>query len=146
MEKIIIKSLEEYIGYIHSMDKDYVLSRGQERDKSLLPSVLRVDDSNMRLYSKAKAKGFIEDFKNNSIVYIDSTIHSIQNDFEWIVYAQHFGVPTCLLDSTYSHLVSLMFAVENAFRIDLDEDENSVVWFLRVCESFSVNRDLKGLL
>lgn len=130
MEQIVIESLEEYISYIHCMNKDYVLSRGQECDKSLLPSVLRVDDSNMRLYSKAKAKGFIEDFKNNSVLYIENMIHSIQNDFEWIVYAQHFGVPTCLLDFTYSHLVSLMFAVENAYRADWDEEENSVVWFL----------------
>jgi hypothetical protein len=37
-----------------------------------------------------------------------------------------------------------MFAVENAFRIDLDEDENSVVWFLnpQKLNLASINRNV----
>lgn len=130
MEEIVIENLEEYIKYIHSISKDFVLSRGQELDKVLLPSVLRLDDSGMRLYSRAKSKMFIDDFKNNSLLYIDSNRINIENDYEWLVYAQHFGVPTCLLDFTYSHLISLMFAVENAFCYDASDENNSVVWFL----------------
>lgn len=41
MEEVIIENLEEYVRYIQCMDKDYALSRGQEYDKPLLPSVLR---------------------------------------------------------------------------------------------------------
>ena len=130
MEEIVIESLEGYVKYIHSISKDFILSRGQEHDKALLPSILRLDDSKMRLYSKAKSKLFIDDFKNNSLQYIDSNRINIKNDYEWLVYAQHFGVPTCLLDFTYSHMISLMFAVENAFRYDDTDDSNSVVWFL----------------
>jgi len=130
MEEIIIENLEKYIEYIHNISSEFVLSRGQEQDRALLPSVLRLDDSNMRLYSKAKAWVFIDDFKNNSLLYIDSNSINIKSDYEWLVYAQHFGVPTCLLDFTYSHLISLMFAVENAFQFDADDDKNSVVWFL----------------
>lgn len=130
MEQIIVENLGEYIECIHKIPSEFVLSRGQEQDRPLLPSVLRLDESNMRLYSKAKAKVFIDDFKNNSLLYLDSNSANMKNDYEWLVYAQHFGVPTCLLDFTYSHLISLMFAVENAFQFDEDDDKNSVVWLL----------------
>ena len=34
----VIKSLEEYVQYIQALSKEYLLSRGQEYDKPLLPS------------------------------------------------------------------------------------------------------------
>lgn len=50
--------------------------------------------------------------------------------YEWMVYAQHFGIPTQLLDFTYSHIISLMFAVEKGFDYEEDDTANAVVWFL----------------
>ena len=47
-----------------------------------------------------------------------------------MVYAQHFGIPTQLLDFTYSHIISLMFAVEKGFDYEEDDTANAVVWFL----------------
>ena len=35
-----------------------------------------------------------------------------------------------MLDFTYSHLVSLMFALEKAFDYDQDDEDNAVVWLL----------------
>lgn len=128
MEEIELTSLSEYIEFVEGISPKFSLSRGQEVDKDLLPSVLRKDKNGMALYSKADAKSFINDFKHNSTLYIDNSL--IKNDNELLVYAQHFGVPTCLLDFTYSHLISLMFAVENAFSYEEDDEEKSVVWFL----------------
>ena len=128
MDTIEIHSLSEYIDFVERISPQYSLSRGQEQDKDLLPSILRKDDNGMALYTKANSKSFIDDFKSNSTMYIDNTM--IKNQNELLVYAQHFGVPTCLLDFTYSHLISLMFAVENAFTYDADDEEKSVVWFL----------------
>lgn len=135
-----IHSLSEYIDFVEEISPQYSLSRGQEQDKDLLPSILRKDDNGMALYTKANSKSFIDDFKSNSTMYIDNTM--IKNQNEVLVYAQHFGVPTCLLDFTYSHLISLMFAVENAFSYDLEDEEKSVVWFLdsRELNLRSINR------
>lgn len=128
MEEIVITSLDEYIKYIDKLPPEFNLSRGQEKDLPLLPSAMRCDASGMKLYSKSTANSFIEDFKINSAQYIDSSL--ISNEYEWLVYAQHFGVPTCLLDFTYSHLISIMFAVENAFNYSEDDDCNSVIWIM----------------
>jgi hypothetical protein len=126
MEEVKIESLADYISFIDNLPVGY-LSRGQEKDLPLLPSAMRRDNEGMRLYSPMTRKSFIDDFKINSARYVDS---SHFNENEWLVYAQHFGVPTCLLDFTYSHLISAMFAVENAFNFSDDDEDNSVIWFL----------------
>ena len=65
----------------------------------------------------------------------------LKNEYEWMVYAQHFGVPTQLLDFTYSHIISLMFAMEKAFS-ENDTDKKAVVWFLnpKKLNEYSMNR------
>ena len=141
---VTIESLDQYVEFIQALDKSYALSRGQEYDKPLLPSVMRQDENGMRLFSNASAKEFIDEFKNNSVLYLDNNFSRIENDYEWIILAQHFGVPTCLLDFTYSHLVSLMFAVENAFSYDEEDGKESVVWFLNPnkLNLLSINRNV----
>lgn len=140
MEIVEISSFSEYVDFVEQISPQYSLSRGQEKDKDLLPSILRKNEEGMSIYTKANAKSFIDDFKNNSTMYIDNTM--IKNQNELLVYAQHFGVPTCLLDFTYSHLVSLMFAVENAFSYEVEDEEKSVIWFLDASELnlSSINR------
>ena len=140
MEIVEVSSFSEYVDFVEQISPQYSLSRGQEKDKDLLPSILRKNEEGMSIYTKANAKSFIVDFKNNSTMYIDNTM--IKNQNELLVYAQHFGVPTCLLDFTYSHLVSLMFAVENAFSYEVEDEEKSVIWFLDASELnlSSINR------
>lgn len=128
IEPIQVESLVEYIKAIEQWSPVYSLSRGQSQDYSLLPSSLRQDSDGMRIYSKSDAQSFLEDFKSNSLVYIESA--STYNEHDWLIHAQHFGVPTCLLDFTYSHLVSLMFALEKAFEYSEEDDKNAVVWLL----------------
>lgn len=124
-----VHTLSEYISALQTIPIDYQLSRGQSNDRPVLPSALRCDFDGKRLYSKSTIRSFLDEFKVNSFQYIEN--HSIPHEqYEWMVYAQHFGIPTQLLDFTYSHIISLMFAVEKAFDYDEDDMNNAVVWFL----------------
>ena len=129
MQEIEISSLKEFIEVIESLPPNFSLSRGQAKNYCLLPSALRKDNRGNRIYSNSTIKYFFDEFKNNSVRYIDN-LYSVENEYEWSLYAQHFGVPTKLLDFSYSHLVSLFFAIENAFKFDESEDDYAVVWFL----------------
>lgn len=140
IETITVCSVIEYVDKIEKFSPVFSLSRGQGEDRPLLPSSLRVDHDGMRIYSKTDAQSFLEDFKTNSSLYIESAASYNEND--WLIHAQHFGVPTCLLDFTYSHLVSLMFALENAFDYDDEDEKNAVVWLLdpEVCNLSTIGR------
>lgn len=56
MDEIIIHSLQDYINVIEKIPFDFCLSRGQSLDKKLLPTALRFDEDNKRLYSKSKER------------------------------------------------------------------------------------------
>ena len=128
VETTIVRSVIEYIKIIEDLSPAFSLSRGQGEDQPLLPSALRCDSDGMRIYSKTNMQSFLEDFKTNSSLYIEGALSYNEND--WLIHAQHFGVPTCLLDFTYSPLISLMFALENAFDYDDEDERNAVVWLL----------------
>lgn len=136
IETTTIQTVVEYIEAIEKHSPGFSLSRGQSEDRALLPSALRCDSVGMRIYSKLDAQSFLEDFKTNSSIYIDKA--QAYNDNDWLIHAQHFGVPTCLLDFTYSHLVSLMFALEKAFQYDDTDEKNAVVWLLNP-EAFNLS-------
>lgn len=122
-----IDKLSEYMAFIENLPPGFCLSRGQSGDYSLLPSALRKDSSENRKYPKRAIKSFLDEFKMNSYQYM-KTPWDIENDIEWMLYAQHYGIPTRLMDFTTSHIVSLLFAVEKSFQNEKDKD--AVVYFL----------------
>lgn len=140
IETSIVHSIVEYIEKIEEFSPIFSLSRGQGEDYPLLPSALRCDLDGMRIYSKADIQSFLEDFKANSSLYIENAVSYNEND--WLIHAQHFGVPTCLLDFTYSHLISLMFALERAFEYSDEDENNAVVWLLNpeICNLSTIGR------
>jgi len=113
--------------FVEKLPSDFNLSRGQSGNYALLPSALRVDENQNRKYPKRAIRNFLEEFKINSYQYMTNP-WDIKNDVEWMLYAQHYGIPTKLMDFTTSHIVSLLFAVENSFQNDKEND--AVVYFL----------------
>lgn len=127
---IRIKKFSQYIAYVEKLPEEFNLSRGQASIRPLLPSVLRKDDRDKRKFSRFTASNLLNQFKLNSHFYMDKP-WDVKNDYEWMIHAQHYGLPTRLLDFSKSHIIALMFAVEKAF----EEEESGVkkdgeVWFL----------------
>lgn len=106
-----ISSLKEYVEFIHDLDFGY-LSRGQENcEWALLPSALRTENDE-RMYSDLDVENMVKDFRK-TLSYYDKTYRNNKNDLEILAYAQHYSIPTNLIDFTESHLISLLFALEN---------------------------------
>lgn len=122
-----ITKLSEYMAFVEDLDNDFYLSRGQSQAYPLLPSALRCDENGKRKYPKRAIRNFLEQFKINSYQYMPNP-WDIKNDTEWMLYAQHYGVPTRLMDFTTSHITSLLFAVEKSFQKQSECD--AVVYFL----------------
>lgn len=73
-------------------------------------------------FKKITDKSAIEYFKNNSLPFLEITP---ENNWEWLAFAQHHGVPTRLLDWTENPMIALFFAV--AF----DEDCDAAVFIFK---------------
>jgi len=54
-------------------------------------------------------------FKESSIPYLE---HKPSTELEWLAVAQHYGLPTRLLDWSYNPLISTYFAVESLPKMD----------------------------
>jgi len=120
--------------FVEELSDEFSFSRGQPGAYSLLPSALRKDSDGNRKFTRRTILHFLEQFQINSQHYME-TPRDIKSDYEWMVYAQHYGIPTKLLDFTQSHIISLMFAVEKAFVTDKkDENQDVYVWFLNPSE------------
>ncbi len=137
-----ISKLSEYFEYIEDLPNNFTISRGQAKRHCLLPSALRLDKDGNRIYGKRQIKYFLDEFKNRSIRYIKE--HTDQfSELEWMAYAQHFGIPTKLLDFSHSHIVSLLFSVEKAFQ---SKNDDVVVWFIDPIALNSKNAELSKLI
>lgn len=120
-----IQSLSDYISFIQgNCETEYTLFRGQQIDKPLLPKIARIPLHNDIPRSE---KLMFAEFQKKAIPFLE---YHPKNDWEWLALAQHYGLPTRLLDWTASSLVAMRFAVS---RPPINS-QNGVVWIFEAEE------------
>lgn len=148
--KIIISSINEFFDIVESIKEDSekignfaeLLFRGQKEDKPLLPKLGR-----LRLHGEIEniEQLMLEEFKRGVIPLSE---FKPEDDWDLLALAQHHGLPTRLLDWTYSSLIALWFAVCDApQKNEAGDYENAVVWVLNAdVEDFRTDTQRLGPL
>lgn len=118
MEKEIIKDFNQFFDVVaNKVKKDIVIFRGQRESKSLLPKIAR---QNPKIDTTSIEIDMLSELRRTGSLYL---LHDITNDWDLLVYAQHFGMATRLLDWSENPLVALWFASANQ-----DETGSSYVY------------------
>ena len=129
-----LESLTDYIELIENITNrnslKTIIYRGQSQDFDLLPSVAR---KNNRHDTTRKEKNILEEFKRRSRLKINN---DFIDDWDWLIFAQHFGLKTRLLDWSSNPLVGLWFASSNKN----DWDKNGVVYIFKAKRTHLLNR------
>lgn len=110
METRQINSIEAFLSFLYDFPETFFYRGHASVDYKLLPSIGRVyvDGQDMALLQYERE--IFEDFKRKYSMFTDVRP---KNDMEFLFLAQHYGLPTRLLDWTYNPLIALYFACKS---------------------------------
>ncbi len=109
MKEIWINSFFELLDLIEK-DSNTTIYRGQpDANFKLIPKAFRNE------YLKINDEQAFNYFKRNGIAHINV---NLENDWEYLAYAQHYNVPTRMLDWSFNPLVGLFFSVNEMRKND----------------------------
>lgn len=132
MTEIEIESFSKYLEIVGNFtpEKDeIILFRGQSDNYPLLPSIAR---KNAKIDTSEIEKEMVNELIRRTQLKMSKPPI---NSWEWLVYAQHFGMKTRLLDWTSNPLTALWFACTNEHKLNL----NSYVYLFVADTSFLVD-------
>jgi len=140
-----ITNLESYFEFLKSFEDKTVIFRGVDKRFKRLPTIVRsfctcslidhgcnnLEDMDswhhdwkahksdaLNAQFKDFEKTLFDSFKRQARIYMAT---SPENDWEWLAYAQHYGLRTRLLDWSKNPLTALYFAISN-------QSNSSNVW------------------
>ena len=134
VREIVVHSLGEFVDVVTPSEPD--AQTGRRRDTGvyrgapdagapLLTSLDRLGDSRKPHAKVALEEHILRNFIRYSRQYLDAS--RPHGDWELLITAQHHGVPTRLLDWTYSPLVAAFFATRPG---DREAEHDRAVWRL----------------
>ena len=116
-----IKTWKEFHGLLENMrDTSWIFRGVSSPEHYPIPSIGR--ESVFGHYKLAQEERLFQEFKNRAIALVSDPRF---NDWHWLAYAQHIGVPTRLLDWTTSPLIGAFFALES------DSDKDRVIYAVK---------------
>ncbi len=108
MNKETLKDFNHYLDIVSKKVKtDVVLFRGQRESKPLLPKIAR---DNPKKDTTSIEKEMLSELRRTGSLYLPP---DNKDDWDLLVYAQHYGMATRLLDWSDNPLVALWFAAAN---------------------------------
>ncbi len=122
VNKECVSSLSEYIATIEKYDLFNCISRG-ECKKNDYPMRSGIYRRKLKSYSKILEQYHID---------VETSINQIQNK-NFLAFAQHHGIPTNLLDFSFSPLVSLYFSMDGC-------DDKGYVYFINKSRMVNINK------
>ncbi len=123
-QKVVqVEGVAEFVAEVGKLEQRHVAQwfyRGHaDAAFKLIPSLFRLNREGLFAEWVDVERYMMESFRCESAPFLE---HRPENEAEWLALAQHYGVPTRLLDWTTNPLVALYFAVES------HDDCNADVW------------------